>query len=86
MSIIEEIYNGKRIPVEEVIPTDADYRPLADKIGSERDYFSKTLSEEDRERFNLWNKDIFKYEEMTELANFEYGFKLGAMLVMEIFM
>ena len=86
MSILEKLYNGKLMPVEQVIPRNADYRPLADKIGNERGYFAEALSAEDRERFDSWNKLIFEYEEMIEFANFEHGFKLGSQLTFEIFM
>lgn len=85
MSVLENFYNGNIAPIEEVIPPDADYRPLAKEIGDEREYFTGILSAEDRERFGKWNKSIFKYEEMIEFANFTYGFRLGAMLEAEIF-
>lgn len=85
MNVLKNLYNGNLAPIEEVIPPDADYRPLTKKIGNEREYFSGILSAEDRERFEEWNKMIFEYEEMVELANFKYGFRLGAMLAFEIF-
>ena len=42
MSILEKLYNGNILPVEKVIPKSADYRPLASKIGNEREYFAAT--------------------------------------------
>ena len=85
MGIIEELYNGKVCPVEDIIPQDAQYRPLADDIGNERMYFASRLSAEDQERFEKWNSLVFRYEEMVEYANFEYSFRLGAMLTLETF-
>jgi len=38
-----------------------------------------------RERFEKWDSLRYEYEEMTDYANFSYGFKLGAMLAFEIF-
>ena len=62
MSILEELYNGKVCPVENIIPKSVDYRRLVEKIGAERKYFSSRLSSEDRERFEKWNSIIYKYE------------------------
>lgn len=85
MSILERLYMGNLCPIEEAIPPDADYRSLSNKIGDEREYFEGILSAEDKERFEKWNMMIFRYEDMTEFANFTQGFRLGAMLAFEIF-
>ena len=85
MGIIEDLYNGKVCPTEDIIPQDIQYRPLANDIGNERKYFASRLSAEDQERFEKWNSLVFRYEEMVEYANFEYGFRLGALLTLETF-
>ena len=85
MSILERLYMGNLCPVEEAVPHDTEYRTLSDKIGEEREYFEGILSAEDRERFEKWNTMVFRYEDITEYANFAQGFRLGAMLTSEIF-
>ena len=85
MSVLKRLYMGNLCPIEEAIPPDADYRSLLNKIGDEREYFAEILSEENKERFEEWNKMIFRYEDMTEYANFTQGFRLGVMLASEIF-
>lgn len=85
MSVLKRLYMGNLCPIEEAIPPDADYRSLSNKIGDEREYFAEILSEENKERFEEWNKMIFRYEDMTEYANFTQGFRLGVMLASEIF-
>lgn len=85
MSILERLYMGNLCPVEEAVPHDTEYRTLSDKIGEEREYFEGILSAEDRERFEKWNTMVFRYEDITEYANFSLGFRLGAMLTSEIF-
>ena len=85
MSILKRLYMGNLCPIEEAIPPDADYRSLSNKIGEEREYFAEKMFAEDKERFEKWNKMIFRYEDMTEYANFTQGFKLGVMLALEIF-
>ena len=85
MSIIEDLYNGKVCPIEDIRPKNEKCRPLANEIGDEREYFASKLPEEDKERFEKWNRFVLKYEGMVEYANFEYGFRLGSMLTLATF-
>lgn len=85
MRIIEKLYNGEISPVEDMIPSDPDYRKICWQIGEEREYFERTLSEKDKERFKRWNTLIYEYEKMIELENFSNGFKLGMQLGCEVF-
>lgn len=55
------------------------------KFDGEREYFRGILSAEDKERYEKWNETIFRYENITEYANFAQGFRLGATLTSEIF-
>ena len=36
MSIIEQLYNGEVSPVEDIIPSDPNYRKICWQIGEER--------------------------------------------------
>ncbi len=85
MSVLQQLYMGNLCPVEEAVPHDTEYRYLSNKIGEEREYFEGILSSEDRERFEKWNTMVFRYEDISEYANFAQGFRLGAMLTSEIF-
>lgn len=85
MSIIEKLYNGEISPVEDIIPSDPNYRKICWQIGEEREYFESILSEKDKERFKSWNTIIYEYEKMIELENFSNGFKLGMQLGCEVF-
>lgn len=84
-SLLERLYMGNLCPIEEAVPHSAEYRTLSNKIGEEREYFEGILPPEDKERFEKWNMMIFRYEDLTEYANFAQGFRLGAMLTSEIF-
>lgn len=84
-SVLERLYMGNLCPIEEAVPHSTEYRFLSNKIGEEREYFEGILSAEDRERFEKWNTMVFRYEDITEYANFSLGFRLGAMLTSEIF-
>lgn len=85
MSVLEDLYNGKIRPLEDIFPENAEFRYLEREIGSERKYFEEKLSDGDKERFEKMNEMIFKCELMSDYASFLYGFRLGAMLVFEIF-
>lgn len=85
MNILEALYNGHICPVENVIPSSPNYRPIVEEISKGREYFLSRLSDEDKKRFEIWNQKVFQYEEMVEYANFAYGFKLGIMLWYEVF-
>lgn len=85
MSVLEDLYNGKIYPLEEIIPQNEEFRFLERKIGSEREYFADGLSDEDKKRFEKMNEMIYKCELMSDYASFSYGFRLGAMLLFEIF-
>lgn len=85
MSIFDRWYRGDLYPFEEIVPQDADYRSLGEKINSEREYFKSKLSPEDQERFEKWDGLLLDSSYMNGNANFSYGFKLGAMLMCEVF-
>ena len=85
MSVLQQLYMGNLCPVEEAVPHDTEYRFLSNKIGEEREYFEGILSAEDKERFEKWNTMVFRYEDISEYANFAQGVRLGAMLTSEIF-
>lgn len=85
MGILKRWYNGEICPVEEIVSESQEYHSIVAEIGEEREYFKKRLSVNDRERFKKWNNLLCEYEKMAEYENFFYGFKLGVMLMFEIF-
>ena len=85
MSILKNWYDGNICPAEDIAPKSKNYHSIVTKIGEEKEYFATKLSSDDRERFEKWDSLRYEYEEMTDYANFSYGFKLGAMLAFEIF-
>lgn len=84
MSILEKLYNGAICPIEHIIPENSDYRSITADIGRERDFFTSRLTPDDQKRFEEWNGLLYEYEQMSEYANFSYGFKMGFMLAFEI--
>lgn len=86
MSILQRLYDGKVYPCEEIIPQDhSEYRALSGKVGDDYEYLMKELSPEQVRRFEEMDKGRTKLSNMQAYANFEYGFRLGAMLMSEVF-
>lgn len=85
MSILKDFYTGTLRPVEHILPSAKNYRPLVKEIESGRTYFAEQLVDEDKERFQTWLEQIDTYESLSEYENFSYGFRLGAKLALEVF-
>lgn len=86
MSILEHLYDGKVYPCEEILPQNyAEYRAISGQVGNDYEYLLKELSPEQLKRFEEMDKGRTKLSTIQAYANFEYGFKLGAMLMNEVF-
>lgn len=86
MSILEQLYDGKIYPCEEIIPQNhAEYRDISGKVGDAFEHLMKTLPPEQVKRFEEMDRERTKLSNMQAYANFEYGFKLGARLMSEVF-
>lgn len=86
MSILEQLYDGKVYPCEEILPQNyAEYRAVSEKVGDAYEYFMKELPPEQARQFEEMDKGRTTLTSMQAYANFEYGFKLGARLMSEVF-
>ena len=85
MGILEKLYNGQIYPFEEIVPQDKEYRTTNRKISEIREYFYENLSPEDREKFEEMNKLSRESAHMEFYANFAYGFRLGVLLMCDVF-
>ncbi|AZS13974.1 hypothetical protein EI981_05585 [Paenibacillus lutimineralis] len=84
-NIIEELYYGNLHPEEGIVPTDPEYRPLNRKVSK--------LIEEAKERFS--ENDFATLEQVLDLtsdsrsmvtsASFVEGFRMGALVMVEVF-
>lgn len=85
MSILKQLYDGKIFPCETIMPQNQPgYRAAAGKVCDDYDYFIKTLPPEQAKRFEEMDRENLKTSSMQAYANFEYGFKLGALLMSEV--
>ena len=92
MDVLEEFYNGRLFPSQQIMPEDVTFatafcaflRKIAKKTGNERDYLMKVLSKEDAKRFKEFDELVFQQSDMIAYANFKYGFQLGSKMMSEI--
>ena len=86
MSILEELYNGRVYPFEDIVPQDKTYRTANRKVCEIREYFSVSLSPEDKEKFEEMNQLLHESTCIEAYENFTYGFRLGVLMMCDVFM
>ena len=83
-SILEELYYGNINPDEQAVSKDPEYRPLNMRISKTRECLKVNLSDDDVQLLeNLINLHCAS-SSMEAAASFSYGFKLGAMIALEV--
>ena len=85
-SKLKSIFNDGIFPFEDIKPSDPEYFKIYEKIGEEIEYFIKRMPHDDVQRFERFENLFSKVESLFHYDCFEYGFKLGAQLMMEVFM
>lgn len=84
-NILEQLYFGEIRPEEVIVPKNREYRTLNNKISNSMEQLKMKLSETDmellEETFDLLSRSSSMYS--TEV--FIYGFKMGALMINEVF-
>ena len=83
-TILEELYDGNIYPDELIISKDSEYRPLNQKISDTMKIWRNKLSEADYEQLEAIMDLRCKSNSMEASASFMYGFKLGALIMIEV--
>lgn len=84
-TILEELYDGNIYPDELIIPKDPGYNPINQKISDMLEMWKKKLSEDDYKQFEMFMDLRCEASSMEVSASFIYGFKLGALIMIEVF-
>lgn len=85
MNLLKDLYSGKIYPFEKIVPTDKAYRVTSEKAGELREYLQEKSSPEDKEKFRQCEQYTHEVHCMECFANFSYGFRLGVMLLLDVF-
>ena len=86
MSLIEQIYDGGFYPCETIVPKDPEYRSKCQAAYDEVEYISGLLDETGKAHLEKFLDLRCETDYMSEYANFAFGLRTGARLMLELFM
>lgn len=82
--ILEELFDGSICPDEVIVSKNPEFRPLNKKISEKKEIWKKKLSEDDFKQFEDLLDLCSQSNSMECTAAFMYGFKLGAVIMIEV--
>ena len=83
-SIIKELWRGNIMPPEDGRQNSPEMAQLMGYISRHNDDLLKTLTKEQKEIFEKFHDCWSEYVSLSDEALFEYAFRLGAQLAMEL--
>ena len=83
-SIINELWHGNIVPQEDSRNNFPEMRELMEYMTRHHDDLIKTMTDEQQEIFEKFEDCWGEYASYAEEAIFEYAFRLGARLAIEI--
>ena len=83
-SVINELWHGNIVPQEDSRNNSPEMKELIEYMARHHDDLLKTMTDEQREIFEKFDDCWSEYSSYAEEAIFEYAFKLGARLTMEV--
>ena len=83
-SVINELWHGNIVPQEDSRNNSPEMKELMEYMARHHDDLLKTMTDEQRDIFEKFDDCWSEYSSYAEEAIFEYAFKLGARLTMEV--
>ena len=83
-SMIKELWHGNIIPQEDNRNNSKEMKELLGYMARHHEDLEKTFTDEQKEIFEKLHDCWSEYMSLAEAAIFEYAFKLGARLTMEM--
>ena len=83
-SVINELWHGNIVPQEDSRNNSPEMKELMGYMSRHHDDLLKTISDEQKEIFEKFDDCWSEYMSLAEAAIFEYAFKLGARLAIEV--
>ena len=83
-SMIKELWHGNIIPQEDSRNNSTEMKQLMEYIARHHDDLLKTMTNEQKEILGKFDDCWSEYTSYAEEAIFEYAFRLGARLAMEV--
>ena len=83
-SMIKELWHGNINPQEDSRNNSPEMKELMEYMARHHDDLLKTIPDEQKEIFEKFDDCWSEYMSLAEAAIFEYAFKLGARLMLEV--
>ena len=83
-NMIKELWNGNITPQEDSRNNSPEMKELMEYMARHHDDLLKTMMDEQKEIFEKFEDCWGEYASYAEKAIFEYAFRLGARIAMEI--
>ena len=83
-SVINELWHGNIIPQVDSRNNSPEMKELMEYMARHHDDLLKTMPDEQKEIFEKFDDCWSEYMSLAEAAIFEYAFKLGARLMLEV--
>ena len=83
-SMIKELWHGNIIPQEDSRTNSKEMKEMLGYMSRHHEDLEKSFSDEQREVFEKFHDCWSEYMSLAEASIFEYAFRLGARLVMEV--
>ena len=83
-SVINELWHGNIIPQEDSRNNSPEMKELMEYMARHHDDLLKTMPDEQKEIFEKFDDCWSEYMSLAEAAIFEYAFKLGMQISVEV--
>ena len=83
-SVINELWHGNIVPQEDSRNNSPEMKELMEYMARHHDDLLKTMTDEQKETFEKFHDCLSEYMSLAEAAIFEYAFRLGARLIIEV--
>ncbi len=84
MNPIKELWYGNIVPQESGIFNKPNFKELLGYVARHRGELEETLTEQQKELLDKMMDNRNEFDSLAEAEVFEYGFRLGAMLMVSI--
>ena len=83
-SMIKELWHGNINPQEDSRNSSPEMKELMEYMARHHDELLKTMTDEQKKIFEKFDDCWSEYMSLAEAAIFEYAFRLGAQMMLEI--
>ena len=83
-SVINELWHGSIVPQKDSRNNSPEMKELMEYMARHHDDLLKSMTDEQKETFEKFHDCWSEYMSLAEAAIFEYAFKLGARLTIEV--